>query len=123
MFSGQLISTDYSPLLDHFFASFPRLGLRKSLPGLASRQRYLPSKQTAIYPSILRTSSNDPALPSFSFLAAMNFGIFSHEHLSGRAHIKVFRMLQEILAVNASPNQATIGINIDFGHAQCCCLL
>src|SRR5579875_2727590 len=46
------------------------------------------------------------------------FGIFGHEDFAGAAKIELRRMVAEILAVHARPNQTPIGIYVDFTDTE-----
>ena len=59
-----------------------------------------------------------PALPSFSFLAAMNLAYSAMKTLPGSAQVEVLRVVAEELAVDARPDQAAVGVDVDLGDAQ-----
>lgn len=46
------------------------------------------------------------------------FRVLFHENLAGIAEIKNFGMVPEEFAVDASPHQTTVGINVNFSDAQ-----
>ena len=40
-------------------------------------------------------------------------GIFRHKHLARGTQIEIGRIVRELLAVNATPNQSAIGVDVD----------
>ena len=45
-------------------------------------------------------------------------GVFVHEDLPDRAQVEVFRVIAEVFAMDAGPDEAAVGIDIDFGDAE-----
>jgi len=46
------------------------------------------------------------------------FCILSHENFSCGAKIEIFRLAQEVLAVNATPDQAAVSVDVDLGDTH-----
>ncbi len=51
-------------------------------------------------------------------LFANKFGVFFHKDLARFAQVKSFGVVAEEFAVNASPNQAAVSVNINFGYPK-----
>src|SRR5579885_767163 len=50
--------------------------------------------------------------------AGDKLGVFLHENLPGRAEIELGRLVAEKFAMNAGPDEAAVGVDIDLGHAE-----
>ena len=54
----------------------------------------------------------------FDVLGSDEVGIFGHEDLADGAEVEGFRMIAEVFAVDAGPDQTAISVDVDLGHAE-----
>ena len=65
-----------------------------------------------------RTSSSWPAEPSFVAGVRDELGVFLDEDLARGTEIELAGIVAEELAVDAGPDQAAVGVDVDLGHAE-----